>query len=157
MTRRIACISLPFLPLERWRRRQARTGCGWPDDQPFALWTEGGHGPVIHAANAAAAQAGVRIHRYPAPYVLHTKFVLSDPGTPGAVGVVGSSNMDIRSFSLNYESSLLVASGGLIDALEQLGANYLAVSRELTLERWSRRPWYRWYVDNVMKLTSALQ
>ena len=82
---------------------------------------------------------------------------VADPGREGGVGVVGSSNRDIRSFSLNYESSLLVASGGLIDALEQLGANYLAVSRELTLERWSRRPWYRRYVDNVMKLTSALQ
>ena len=115
---------------------------------------------VQHAQSAYYQQllkAGVRIWEFPAPYVLHTKFVLADPGREGGVGVVGSSNMDIRSFSLNYESSLLVASGGLIDALEQLGANYLAVSRELTLERWSRRPWYRRYVDNVMKLTSALQ
>ena len=115
---------------------------------------------VQHAQSAYYEQllkAGVRIWEFPAPYVLHTKFVLADPGREGGVGVVGSSNMDIRSFSLNYESSLLVASGGLIDALEQLGANYLAVSRELTLERWSRRPWYRRYVDNVMKLTSALQ
>lgn len=115
---------------------------------------------VQHAQSAYYEQllkAGVRIWEFPAPYVLHTKFVLADPRREGGVGVVGSSNMDIRSFSLNYESSLLVASGGLIDALEQLGANYLAVSRELTLERWSRRPWYRRYVDNVMKLTSALQ
>lgn len=115
---------------------------------------------VQHAQSAYYEQllkAGVRIWEFPAPYVLHTKFVLADPGREGAVGVVGSSNMDIRSFSLNYESSLFVASGGLITSLEQLGANYLAVSRELTLERWSRRPWHRRYVDNVMKLTSALQ
>lgn len=115
---------------------------------------------VQHAQSAYYEQllkAGVRIWEFPAPYVLHTKFVLTDPGHEGAVGVVGSSNMDIRSFSLNYESSLFVASGPLLGALEQLGANYLAVSRELTLERWSRRPWYRRYVDNVMKLTSALQ
>ena len=115
---------------------------------------------VQHAQSAYYEQllkAGVRIWEFPAPYVLHTKFVLADPGREGEVGVVGSSNMDIRSFSLNYESSLLVASGPLIGALEQLGANYLAVSRELTLERWSRRPWHRRYVDNVMKLTSALQ
>ncbi|MGV0343434.1 phospholipase D-like domain-containing protein [Corynebacterium lehmanniae] len=115
---------------------------------------------VHHAQSAyyeALLKAGVRIWEFPAPYVLHTKFVLADPGREGAVGVVGSSNMDIRSFSLNYESSLLVASGALLGALEQLGANYQAVSRELTLERWARRPWYRRYVDNVMKLTSALQ
>lgn len=115
---------------------------------------------VQHAQSAYYEQllkAGVHIWEFPAPYVLHTKFVLSDPGTPGAVGVVGSSNMDIRSFSLNYESSLFVASGSLLGSLERLGANYLAVSRELTLERWARRPWYRRYIDNVMKLTSALQ
>ena len=115
---------------------------------------------VQHAQSAyyeALLEAGVRIWEFPAPYVLHTKFVLADPGREGAVGVLGSSNMDIRSFSLNYESSLLVASGALLPALEQLGANYQAVSRELTLERWARRPWYRRYVDNVMKLTSALQ
>ena len=115
---------------------------------------------VQHAQSAyyeALLEAGVRIWEFPAPYVLHTKFVLADPGREGAVGVLGSSNMDIRSFSLNYESSLFVASGALLEALEQLGANYQAVSRELTLERWARRPWYRRYVDNVMKLTSALQ
>ena len=41
--------------------------------------------------------------------------------------------------------------------LSELGTCYLAVSRELTLERWDQRPWYRRYIDNVMKLTSALQ
>ena len=99
----------------------------------------------------------MRIYRYPAPYVLHTKFALADPQTAEAVGVVGSSNMDIRSFTLNYESSLFVASGSLLSMLSALGARYLAVSRELTLERWAQRPWYRRYIDNVLKLTSALQ
>lgn len=115
---------------------------------------------VNHAQSSYYQQlleAGVHIWEFPAPYILHTKFALADPQTQEAVGVVGSSNMDIRSFSLNYESSLFVTAGSLIRDLEKLAENYLAVSRELTPERWNRRPWYRRYVDNVMKLTSALQ
>ncbi|AWB85150.1 cardiolipin synthase [Corynebacterium liangguodongii] len=102
-------------------------------------------------------RAGVRIWQFPAPYVLHTKFAIADPGRPSNIAVVGSSNMDMRSFSLNYENSLFVASGPLLGQLEQLANTYMGVSRQLTLEEWSRRPWHRRYIDNVMKLTSALQ
>ncbi|WP_175934422.1 phosphatidylserine/phosphatidylglycerophosphate/cardiolipin synthase family protein [Corynebacterium sp. Marseille-P4321] len=115
---------------------------------------------VQHAQSSYYEQllrAGVHIWEFPAPFVLHSKFALADAGTPGAVGVVGSSNMDIRSFSLNYESSLFVAGGSLLPALEDLSEYYLAVSHQLTLTEWEKRPWYRRYVDNVMKLTSALQ
>ncbi|UIZ91937.1 cardiolipin synthase [Corynebacterium sp. CNCTC7651] len=115
---------------------------------------------VQHAQSSYYQQlleAGVHIFEFPAPYVLHTKFVLADPGLDGAAGVIGSSNMDIRSFSLNYENSLFIAEGSLLPALDRLAENYLAVSRELTLEVWAKRPWHRRYVDNVMKLTSALQ
>lgn len=115
---------------------------------------------VQHAQSAYYQQllrAGVHIWEFPAPYVLHTKFALADPGTDRAVGAIGSSNMDIRSFTLNYENSLFVAAGPLLGLLAELAENYITVSRELTLEAWDRRPWYRRYVDNVMKLTSALQ
>ena len=115
---------------------------------------------VQHAQSAYYQQllsAGVHIWEFPAPYVLHTKFALADPGTERAVGAIGSSNMDIRSFTLNYENSLFIASGPLLPALARLAENYITVSRELTLEAWDRRPWHRRYVDNVMKLTSALQ
>ncbi|WP_291313994.1 cardiolipin synthase [Corynebacterium sp. UBA2622] len=115
---------------------------------------------VQHAQSAYYQQlleAGVRIWEFPAPYVLHTKFALADPGRSSCVGVIGSSNMDMRSFTLNYESSLFVCDGPLLDDVHALSRAYLSVSRQLTLERWARRPWHRRYIDNVMKLTSALQ
>lgn len=115
---------------------------------------------VQHAQSSYYEQllnAGVHIWEFPAPYILHSKFVLADPGTENAVGVIGSSNMDIRSFSLNYESSLFIASGSLLPALHHLALNYIAVSHELLPQVWEQRPWYRRYIDNVMKLTSALQ
>lgn len=115
---------------------------------------------VNHAQSAYYEQlldAGVHIWQFPAPYILHTKFAIADPGLPSNIAVVGSSNMDMRSFSLNYENTLFVAAGSLLGDLEELADTYMGVSRELTLEEWNRRPWYRRYIDNVMKLTSALQ
>ena len=73
------------------------------------------------------------------------------------IAIMGSSNMDMRSFSLNYENSLFILDGPLITDLCDLAAAYLSVSHELTLEEWSQRSWVRRYIDNVLKLTSALQ
>ncbi len=116
---------------------------------------------MVHHAQSSYYQvlleAGVRIHLFPAPYVLHSKFNIADPGSVNSVGTVGSSNMDMRSFGLNYEATLMIARGNLLDELMELADAYLAVSRRLTLEEWNDRSFLRRYVDNVMKLTSALQ
>ncbi|WP_342318449.1 cardiolipin synthase [Corynebacterium mayonis] len=116
---------------------------------------------MVHHAQSSYYEelldAGVHIWEFPAPYVLHTKFALADPHDDRSVGVFGSSNMDMRSFTLNYESSLFIADGPLLGQLTTLTNTYLAVSKRLTRETWLKRPWYRRYIDNVMKLTSALQ
>ncbi|WP_166826757.1 cardiolipin synthase [Brevibacterium limosum] len=98
-------------------------------------------------------EAGVRIFLYPKPAVLHTKcFIVDD-----IYAVMGSSNMDMRSFGLNYEISLLTTGGDLVDDIIEVVADYQDVSRELTLEEWEKRPWPRRYMESVMRLTSALQ
>lgn len=117
---------------------------------------------MVHHAQSSYYQtlleAGVRIHLFPAPYVLHSKFILADPGVAGSsIGTVGSSNMDMRSFGLNYESTLMITEGNLLVQLDELARAYLAVSRQLSLEEWNDRSFARRYLDNVMKLTSALQ
>ena len=96
--------------------------------------------------------AGVRIYRYPAPTVLHAKYMTVD----GEVAVIGSSNMDFRSFTLNYEVMLLAFGGDLDDLLRENDALYRGVSTELTAEEWAKEPWHRRYVDNVFRLLSAV-
>ena len=115
---------------------------------------------VGHAQSSyyqALLEAGVQIYQYRAPFVLHSKYVLADPATEDAVGVVGSSNMDMRSFGLNYEVSLMVTRGDIVDSLVELTDEYKANSIELTLDEWNKRSLARRYIDNVMRLTSALQ
>lgn len=110
---------------------------------------------VNHAQRSyygALLASGVRIYRYPAPTVLHSKYMTVDD----EVGVIGSSNMDFRSFALNYEMMLLAFGGDLDDLLRIVDHDYRSVSTELTAEEWAAEPWYRRYVDNVCRLMSAV-
>jgi cardiolipin synthase len=98
-------------------------------------------------------EAGVQIHLYPAPYVLHSKhFTIDDD-----VAVIGSSNMDMRSFGLNFEISLMMLGQPIVTRMRAVEDHYRARSRSLTLEEWGERPLRSRYLDNVMRLTAALQ
>ncbi|WP_209372171.1 cardiolipin synthase [Brevibacterium renqingii] len=98
-------------------------------------------------------EAGVRIFLFPKPAVLHTKcFIVDD-----TYAVMGSSNMDMRSFGLNYEISLLATGGDLVDDIIEVVADYRSASHELTLQEWEKRPLGRRYMESAMRLTSALQ
>jgi cardiolipin synthase A/B len=98
-------------------------------------------------------EAGVRIYQYPKPTVLHAKHFTVDD----MVGIIGSSNMDYRSFGLDYEITLMSTGEQFIADLQEVGDGYRAVCRELTLAEWRQRPKGQKYVENVMRLVSALQ
>ena len=90
---------------------------------------------------------------YKAPYVLHAKhFTIDDE-----VAVIGSSNMDMRSFSLNMEISLMVRGREFVAQMREVEAGYRAVSRELTLDDWHTQPLRSTILDNLARLTSAVQ
>lgn len=111
---------------------------------------------VQHAQQSyyhALLEAGVRIFRYPEPYVLHSKFMIVDYD----VAVLGSSNMDMRSFSLNLEVTLMLVDDAKVAELTEIFEHYRGISHELELEEWASRPWGTRYLDNVFRLTSALQ
>ena len=101
----------------------------------------------------ALLDAGVRIVLYPAPEVLHTKCFLIDD----EIAVLGSSNMDMRSFGLNYEISLLAYGGDIIDQVRDVIAEYASLSNVLDASEWPHRSKIRRYTESVMRLTSALQ
>jgi len=111
---------------------------------------------VAHAQQSyytALLEAGVRIWLYPSPYVLHAKHFSVDDD----LAVIGSSNMDYRSFGLNYEVVMMMTSPEVVRRLAEVQDDYRSLSRELTLEQWRQRGRGAKYVDNVMRLTAALQ
>lgn len=111
---------------------------------------------VFHAQRSyyqALLDAGVRIWLYPEPYVLHAKFFTVDDD----LAVIGSSNMDFRSFALNYEVVLLAVGTDVVDRVRTVQDSYRSISTELTREAWACRSRRAAYVDNVMRLTATLQ
>ncbi|MFL6046006.1 MAG: cardiolipin synthase [Propionibacteriaceae bacterium] len=112
---------------------------------------------VVQHAQASYYQvlleAGVRIYQYPKPTVLHAKHFTVDD----MVGIIGSSNMDYRSFGLDYEITLMSTGSEFVADLQAVADGYRAVCRELTLAEWKTRPRSQRYIDNVMRLVSALQ
>lgn len=111
---------------------------------------------VYHAQRSyyeALLRAGVRINLYRAPKVLHSKHFTIDE----EVAVIGSSNMDVRSFSLNMEVSVLVHGREFVDAIREVEVGYRVNSRELQLRDWLRRPVAQNAFDNLARLTASLQ
>ncbi|TSE18138.1 cardiolipin synthase [Arthrobacter sp. KBS0703] len=111
---------------------------------------------VHHAQQSyykALLEAGVKIYLYKAPFVLHAKhFTIDDE-----VAVLGSSNMDMRSFSLNMEVSVMLLGAEIVDSMRSVEDTYRDISHELKLEDWMRRPLAARYVDNVARLTATVQ
>ena len=113
--RRISLTSPYFVPDEPLLyavTTAARRGV----DVELFVSEEGDQFMVFHAQcsyYAALLEAGVRIYLYPAPAVLHSKHFSIDDD----VAVIGSSNMDMRSFALNYEVSLMLTGGDIVAAL----------------------------------------
>jgi cardiolipin synthase len=116
----------------------------------------GDHAMTWHAQRSyyeGLLRAGVKIWLYKAPTVLHAKhFTIDDD-----VAVIGSSNMDMRSFSLNLEISVLVRGERFVDALRGVQDAYRSQSRELDLDEWLGRTRRSQVLDNVARLTAALQ
>jgi len=111
---------------------------------------------VYHAQRSyyeALLRAGVKIYLYKSPEVLHSKHFSIDSD----VAVIGSSNMDIRSFSLNMEVSVLIHSKAFVTQMRAVEDSYRANSRELLLEEWLKRPAGQKFWDSVARLTSNVQ
>lgn len=119
--------------------------------------SEIGDQPMVYHAQRSyyeeILRAGVRIYMYRPPFILHAKhFTIDDE-----VAVVGSSNMDQRSFGLNMEVSMVVHGREFVQDLDAVNDYYRANSRELTKEEWDQQPLRAQLLDNLARLTSALQ
>lgn len=82
-------------------------------------------------------EAGVKIHEYIGG-LLHTKSMTID----GEVTLIGSANLDRRSFDLNYENNILLYDKALTAQMRERQEMYLASSKEVSMaevDGWSAR------------------
>jgi cardiolipin synthase len=96
-------------------------------------------------------EGGVRIHSYKERF-LHAKHVSVDDH----IALIGSSNMDIRSFMLNAEVMLVVYDPAVVADLRRIQERYFAGSEEISAERWRRRPGVQRVMQNTARLADSL-
>lgn len=94
---------------------------------------------------------GVRIHRYKERF-LHAKHVTIDDD----IAVIGSSNMDIRSFRLNAEVTVVCYDSAMAGQLRAEAERTISRSAMLDPERWIARPLWRQVVQNAARLLSPI-
>ena len=90
---------------------------------------------------------GVKIYKY-TPGFLHAKSVMVDR----EVALVGSTNMDYRTFQLHYECGVLLYHMPAVEELLEDMDGIMAKSAPYTLEEWNKRPWYRRGFASILKL-----
>ncbi len=95
--------------------------------------------------------AGVHIHLY-RPHFLHAKHLSVDD----SVAVLGSTNIDIRSFALNAEVSFIAYDPTVVAHLRAVQERYLGDSDELDLATWRQRPLSQRVLQNLARLGDSL-
>lgn len=97
------------------------------------------------------AEAGVRIYLYNKGYY-HAKSINMD----SVVCTVGTCNMDIRSYSVNYEVNAVIYDSAQACELEAVFLRDLEDCTEFDLNEYNRRPIWSRFADSAYRLTSPL-
>ena len=94
---------------------------------------------------------GAEIHLF-GPEFLHAKHSRVDH----EVSILGSSNMDMRSFELNAEIDLLCYDHAFAEDLQQVENRYLEQSTPVSFAEWKHRPLMHKVLENTARMLSEL-
>ena len=113
-----------------------------PDKKNVKILTNYNYGALL--------RAGVRIYEY-TPGFIHAKQILSENSV-----IVGTINMDYRSFYLHYENGVWMSGKEIQEAVKNDFMETFKISKEITYEEWLRRP-RRWkFIQPILNLLSTL-
>jgi cardiolipin synthase len=112
-------------------------------------------GLLVGLAGAAQLEelldAGVRVVRHRRG-LLHAKTLTVDRN----LAVVGSVNLDMRSFWLNFELTVLVPDSDFASYVAWMQRRYVDESVVLDAAAWRRRPYPRRVIENLARLLGPL-
>ncbi|MEO7082359.1 MAG: cardiolipin synthase, partial [Flavobacteriales bacterium] len=109
---------------------------------------------VNHAARSfygELMEAGADVFLYRKGF-MHAKTMVVDR----SISVIGTANMDQRSFHLNFEMNALIYGSPMADELASVFANDLLHAERIDPERWRSRPDHKILPERVARLLSPL-
>ena len=95
--------------------------------------------------------AGVEIYIYKKGFV-HAKTMVCDK----KVAIIGTANLDNRSFELNFEINANIFNEDIAMELRQVFEKDLTYSTQINSEIWAQRRWYMKLLERVLYLFSSL-
>jgi len=113
-------------------------------DHPFVYW-------ATHSFVGDLLRYGARCYIYENGF-LHAKAIMVD----GLVSSVGTANMDVRSFKLNFEVNAMLYDAEVTKELETIFLKDIGKSRELTLYDYRQRSFGVRVKEQVSRLLSPL-
>jgi cardiolipin synthase len=123
-------------------------------DLKIVLPGRSNHSVTFHAGRSFYSdllKAGVDIREY-VPGIVHAKTLVAD----SQVALVGSANMDLRSFRLNFEVHTLVHDETTATRLRETFDADLAQSRRVEYSEWEARAWSYRVKEGASRLVSPL-
>jgi cardiolipin synthase len=96
-------------------------------------------------------KAGIHLFEY-RPGLLHSKTMIVDR----KIGLIGSANLDRRSFELNFENNILFADSSFAGVLRERQDQYLAASDRISPEDVARYGFFRRIVQNLLATMSPV-
>jgi cardiolipin synthase len=96
-------------------------------------------------------EKGVEIYLYKKGF-LHAKTLVAD----GKIAIVGTANMDFRSFELNFEVNAIVYDTEIAQQLSAVFFEDLKDAEKIDLVAWESRPTYKKLIDKTARLVSPL-
>ena len=96
-------------------------------------------------------KAGIEIHQYTKGFI-HAKTMVCD----AKIAMIGTANMDSRSFDLNFEVNAIVYDKQVANELHSIFYDDMKESVNLEANVWARRPGYKKLMEKAVRLFSPL-
>lgn len=106
---------------------------------------------VTRSNYAELIESGVKIFEY-TPGYMHAKTILSD----GDNAIIGSINMDYRSFHLHFENGVWICGASAIDEIEKDLAQVFDISEQITVDHLKAVPLRTRIVQSLLRILAPL-
>lgn len=107
--------------------------------------------PAARSYYSDLLHAGMRIYEHQTKFI-HAKTLVSDD----YVSVIGSANMDFRSFEASFEINCYIYDKDIAAKNKAIFFEDMEGCEEIILNEWKKRPWWKRIIESFMRLFSPL-
>jgi cardiolipin synthase len=113
-------------------------------DHPFVYW-------ATYSNVGEMLKTGAKVYIYENGFI-HAKTLIAD----GKIATVGTANIDVRSFRLNFEVNAFLYDEALVEKLVHIFQKDAEQSRELTYGEYLKRPLFIRFKESISRLLSPV-